>query len=64
MFRKLARAFLGKSATVNFNALGIALFAIDVISGSDIITGDTAVIIGAIGNILLRFKTNKPLEDK
>lgn len=66
MFQKIVNAFKGKSATVNFNVLGVALLALDIFSGLDIIKNnpDYAVIFTAVGNILLRLKTNKPLEDK
>lgn len=66
MLKKIINAFKGKSATVNFNVLGVALLALDIFSGLDIIKSnpDYSMIFVAVGNILLRLKTNKPLEDK
>jgi len=66
MFKAIFNALKGRSATVNFNALGIALFALDVLSGTNLVqqNPDWAIVIGAIGNILLRFKTSSALGDK
>jgi hypothetical protein len=62
----IMNALKGRSWTMNFNALGIALFVLDVFMGTDLVKSnpDTAILLGAIGNILLRFKTNSSVGSK
>lgn len=64
--KRLLNALMGRSMTVNFNALGVFLFILDMLAGTDIIKNnpDVAMLVTAVGNILLRFKTNKDLADK
>lgn len=64
--KALLKALTGKSWTMNFNALAIALFVVDVLSGTNLIkeNPDFAVVLTAVGNILLRFKTKKAVSDK
>lgn len=66
MIRSLINAITGKSMTLNFNALSIILLVLDVATGTDIVKNnpDVALMLTALGNILLRFKTNKPVSDK
>ena len=55
-----------RSSTLNFNALALILFALDVLSGTGYVQADPelAVLVPLIGNVLLRFKTNKAVGDK
>jgi hypothetical protein len=66
MLNAIKNALKGKSMTLNLNALAVVLFILDMVSGTDIIKNnpDYAVIVTAVMNILLRFKTKEPVSKK
>jgi hypothetical protein len=66
MLKTIVNALKGKSMTLNFNVLALALVVLDVVSGLDIVktNPDIAMLITAVGNILLRFKTKEKVADK
>lgn len=66
MLKTLKNALLGKSWTLNFNALAIVLFILDMLAGTDIVKNnpDYAMLLTAAVNILLRFKTKEPVSSK
>lgn len=53
-----------KSKTIWFNIINLALFGFETYSGIYIIDPKLHAFIVTIGNGLLRFVTNKPLNEK
>lgn len=66
MIKSLINGLKGKSMTLNFNAMAIVVFILDMLAGTDIIKNnpDYAMMITALMNILLRFKTKAPVSEK
>lgn len=66
MLKTIVNALKGKSMTLNFNALALLLVVLDVVSGLDIVKSnpDIAMLVTALGNILLRFKTKEKVSEK
>lgn len=54
------------SKTVWFNALVVAGFVIDILAKTEFVrsNADLVVILTALGNIILRYVTTKPLSEK
>ena len=53
-----------KSKTFWFNVVTGVLFITDKMLGADMIPPEVASTISAVGNVILRFVTNKALKDK
>ena len=60
---KFINALKGKSKTINFNALVIALVGISGAFGYEVPT-ELVTAITTIGNMILRFVTTKALDEK